>query len=212
MAELIVISETRDHDCQVRTKKRLTELKKLKIYEVEKIIENYGIIKWNVNPGENVTKEHLISGIILHEKMSLGNKQTQLIINIDNQNKSYFIETANKFILVTKKNIDNREIYNIRNNLRSKNSYSEIFYTQKDGKGQFGWKGFMKADSLSLVKDIKICRKAIIFIESYHFYLKVKCLLHVFNVNGIDDIIRNICFVYFERTLSNVSDIRCRLE
>jgi len=42
--------------------------------------------------------------------MLLGKKQTEMIID----NKSYFIETTTKFILVTKRNIDNKEIYNIK--------------------------------------------------------------------------------------------------
>ena len=75
MSELIIISETRDHDCQIRTKKRLIELNKLNVNELDKIIDQYGIIKWNINPERNVTKEHLINGIILHEKILLGNKQ-----------------------------------------------------------------------------------------------------------------------------------------
>jgi hypothetical protein len=45
-----------------------------------------------------------------------------------------------------------------------------------------------------------------LFIESRNFYFKVKNLLDSFN--GINDIIRNICFVYFERTLNNISNIK----
>lgn len=210
MLELIVISQTRDHDCEIRTKKRLTELKKLSFNELEIIIDQYYIKRYNLKQG-NLVKEDLINGIILHEKMLLGNKQTEMIINIDNKAKSYFIETANKFVLVTKKNLNNREIYNVKNNLCSTIMYTEILCEKKEWKAKFLGKTLTKADNLSILKDIKVCRKAIMFVESFHFYLKVRCLLHVFDTNGIDDIIRNICFVYFERTLSDITEIRCRL-
>jgi len=108
--ELIIISETRDYDGLIKTDKRLTELKKLKFNDLDKIVQRYDIKKYHLTHTGNLTKEYLINGIISHEKMLLGKKQTEMIID----NKSYFIETTTKFILVTKRNIDNKEIYNIK--------------------------------------------------------------------------------------------------
>ena len=205
MAELIIISKTRDHDCPIRTKKRLIELNKLNVNELDKIVQQCGIKKYNLKLG-NITKKDLINGIILHEKMLLGDKQTELTIKIDNQNKSYFIKTINKFILVTKKNIDYKEFYNIKYNLCCINSSTEILYDD----GRFSCKEHILQNLTNLYNDMNICRKAIIFIESYYFYLKVKYLLDKFI--GINDIVLNICFVYFKRSLKNISDVNCKFE
>src|SRR5436190_1513459 len=101
-------------------------------------------------------------------------------------------------------------MYYIHNYFFSKGlSNTEAFY-KEDGKTQFGWEGYMCQDNLSLSKDIKRCHKAIIFIESLYFYIKVKYLLSEFN--GVNDIIKNICFIYFERSFPKVANIRCKLQ
>src|SRR5436190_11161931 len=93
----IVISNKRD--CDHNSHKRKIYLKKLKLNEIHDIIKQYDITeKHELKP----YKETLIDGIILYEKMLLGGKQTELIINIDNQNKSFFIHTQNKLVLVTR--------------------------------------------------------------------------------------------------------------
>ena len=204
MTELIFISKSRDNDCSIRIKKRLTELNELKVAEINKILEMSGII----NPEKNSTKENSINDIVLHEKMLLGNKKTQIMITIDNKIKTYFVETSNNFNLITRKIIDNKEIYNVRNNLSYTKTHTEIIYEKKD-KEEFRWKGFPNEDNLSLIKDVRLCGKAMMFIDSYHFYLKVKYLSFI--SNEFHDIIKNICFVYFERTLANISDLRCKL-
>lgn len=204
MSELKIISRTKNHDCSIRTQKRLIELKKLNFKELEKIIDGYGIITHRLFQGI-LTKELLTKGIISHEIL-LGNKQTEIIINIDNQNKSYFIKTISKYISVTKININNKETYMIINNLCSPNSYTEILYEN----GKFSFDNHILQKHTNLYNDIKLCRETMLFIESRHFYFKVKYLLYAFN--GINDIIKNICFVYFERTLSNISDIKYILQ
>lgn len=205
MSDLIRISQTRDHDCPIRTQKRLTELKKLNFKELEKIIEKYGIIRYRMIYG-TLTKEILIQGIISHEQILLGNKQTKIIINIDNQNKSYFIETISKFLSVTKTTIENEEFYNIKNNLCSAISEYKILYE----KGRFSFNNHILQKHTNLYNDMKLCRKAMLFIESLHFYFKVKYLSYLFD--GINDIITNICFIYFERTITNISNLKCILQ
>ena len=205
MDELIMISKTRDHVCPIRTNKRLIELKKLKFDELEKIVQRHDIKKYHLTHTGILTREYLINGIISHENMLLGKKQTEIIID----SKSYFIETISKFILITKKNADNKEIYNIKNNLCSPTSSTEISYSEKT---LFSFCNHILQKSTNWYDDMKICRKAILFIESYHLYLKIKLLLYVFNENEINDIIRNICLIYFERTLLGVYNVRCRFE
>ena len=216
MFELIIISRTRDHDCPNQTKKRLTELKKLKSYEIDKIIYKYSISKWNMvaNFGPSLTGDDYINGIILHEKMLLGGKQTEILINIGNQTKSYFIKTISKFISVTKGNMphfDRKEFYDIKFDLCSSDSRARVFCEENE---RFSCQKHILQINTNFYKDVEVCHRAIIFIESFYFYLKVKYLLDLFD--GVFDIIRNICFVYFEKAplnvSSNVSNLRCKFE
>lgn len=204
MSDLIIISRKKSNDCPIRTQKRLTELKKLNFKELEKIIDGYGIITHRLVRGI-ITKEILIKGIISHEIL-LENKLTEIIINIDNQNKSYFIKTIRNFVSVTKRYLDDNEIYIINFNLCSAHSSMEILYN----KGRFSYDNHILNKHANLYNDMELCRKATLFIESLNFYLKVKYLLYAFD--GINDIIINICFVYFERTLSNISNIKYILQ
>ena len=57
---------------------------------------------------------------------------------------------------------------------------TEVVCERRDGKVWFLWKMLKTADNSSLLRDIIKFHKAIVFIESFHFYLKVKNLLHVF--------------------------------
>lgn len=201
MSELIIISQIKNYDCPIRTNKRLIELKKLNFKELEKIIERYNIITHRLIYG-TLTRELLIKGIISHEIL-LENKQTEIIINIDNQNKSYFIKTISNFVSVTKRHL--AEIYNINFNLCSASLSMEILYN----KGRFSHDNHILQKDTNLYNDIKLCREVMIFIESLNFYIKVKYLLYAFD--GINDIINNICFVYFENTISNISDLKYKL-
>jgi len=206
--DTIIISEKRDYDNQVWNDKRLIQLTALKVEELNRLLEIYGIIKWNINNRKDSTKENLINAILLYETMSLGGKQTQIMISIDDTYKTYYVQTICNFILVTKRHIGYEEIYTIKNNLSSLNANSEIIYD----KGRFHMKSLNSENVINIYNDIKACRKAILFIESYHFYLKVLYLKYVFNEYEINDIIRNICFVYFERTLVGTLNIKCKLE
>ena len=130
-------------------------------------------------------------------------------MNINNEKKGYFIETKNNFAIVTRKNINNIQIYDVQKGLFDFNTYTKFCYKEENGKDRFGWEGYLGEDNLNLSKDIKRCHKAMTFIESLYFYYKVKYLTFLFN--EINDIIRNICLVYFERTLLNIYNIRCKL-
>lgn len=194
---------SRTIDCPIETNKRLTELNQLNFKELEQIVVRCGIQRYRLNIGGGLlTKDHLINGIILYENIYSGNKPTEIIINIDNQNKSYFINTISKFVEITKKTIENKEIYNIKNNITYPSSSTEISYENQ----RFSFHNHILQKHTNLYNDIKLCREAMLFIESRNFYFKVKNLLDSFK--GINDIIRNICFVYFERTLNNISNIK----
>lgn len=208
----IIISNKRDHDSQVDKKNRIKELKELKIDDLKEIIEKYKITKiYEWNP----TRTALIDGIILYEKISLGGKQTELKINIDNKIQSYFIKTSHNLILVKKiKNInDNIDTYGVYRYPFTQNILSTrtiLIKKKNNDKTQFRFKDCPCKNLQSLINDLEMCHKAINFIESLYFFLKIRYLLCLFNNNN--DIIRNICFIYFERILQNVSNIRCKLQ
>ena len=111
--------------------------------------------------------------------------------------------------------VDNVQIYSVSNDLYIQRLHirelnPRIYYVEKvTSKASLGWEGYMRQDRLSLSNDIEICSKAIFFLESWHFYLKVKDLLRLFSYNN--DIIHYICFIYFQRTIGNLSNIRCKL-
>lgn len=214
MTELI-ISTKRDHDLNFN-KRRKIELNKLKMDQIHNLIKKYGITEIHER---KILKAKLIDGIILYEKMSLGGKQTQLEINIDGEIKSYFVETNNNLILVKKMNTknmgiintDDTEIYDIYNYLFEPSiSHKQIYRVDnKNEKTRFRFNDCICKNKSSILEDVEICHKAICFIDSFYFYLKIKYLSGAFN--EINDIIRNICFIYFDRTLQNVSNIRCKL-
>ena len=74
----------------------------LKINQINEIIKKYCITEKHEH---ELSKMNLINGIVLHEKMMFGGKQTKLEINIDNKIKSYYIETKNNMILVKNLNL-----------------------------------------------------------------------------------------------------------
>jgi hypothetical protein len=77
-------------------------------------------------------------------------------------------------------------------------------------KGRFSHDNRILQKDTNLYNDMKLCRESILFIEFLNLYLKVKYLLCLFD--GINDIIRNICYVYFENTISNISDLKYKLQ
>ena len=210
----IIITENKYHGFKINRSKRLRELNKLKVKELCDLVEHYNIKETYEG---KILKSDYINGIILYEEMLLGYKQTEIKIYVDGKHKSYFVETKNNLIMVTKLICKGDiQIYNINNNPLVQRPFSRIigaktYYAEKvNGKIPFGWYGFLPKDILSLSNDIEICSKVIFFLESWYFYLKAKYLLCLFD--GINDIIRNICFIYIERTLGNLFNIRCKLQ
>jgi hypothetical protein len=212
----LIISTKRDHD-SINFGKNWDELKKLKMNQIQDLIKKYGITEIH---DRKILKENLIYGIVIYQKMSQGGKQTKIELNIDGFSKTYFIETKNNLVLVRKakikkmdiKNSNNIELYIIYNYLfDGYKSHTKEFYVEKENdKTRFRTSDCICKDRSTLFDDMELCHKAMCFIESLHFYFKIRHLLCLFDNNN--DIIKNICFVYFERTLRNVSDIRCHFQ
>lgn len=238
----IIISAKRDHSFDERKRER--ELNKLKLLELQEVMEQYGFLEvYELK----LTRAILIYTIILYEKMLLGGKQTEIKVYLDNDFKSYFVETKSNLIMVIKSRIiDDLQMYYINNDIFKQEKIDKdckkyIGYTLKELRTgriikdintiingfikpddmtyhminenndiPYGFSGCNCGDNTSLVKDIDSCCKAMVFIESLHFFLEVKRLLHLFDNNH--DIIRNICLIYFDRTLKNISAIRCKLQ
>lgn len=198
MSEPILISQSKNNEMKIN--KRLYELNNLNPIEINKLLSKYHIVRCNTYDG-NIVND-LFKSIILHENYISNNKQTD--INIDN--KSYLVNTINNHISVTKININNKEIYKFNINFHVKSSTFEILYEN----GNFSYDNRILQKHSNLYNDVKLCRKAILFIESYHFSLKTKYLIDLFD--DINDIITNIQSVYFERTLLNVKNINCKLQ
>jgi len=214
----IIISTKRDDNLSnfVHTS---TDLKKLKMNELRDIIKKYGI---NEVHERRLLKLDLIFGIIKHEELSAGGKQTELNLNVNGFSKSYFIETKNNLIQIKKhkvkkygvKTVDNLEFYYIFNYLfidwESEGQKLIIENENENDKTRFIITDCICKDRLSLFDDMRRCHKAICFIESLNLFLKVKSLLPLFDNNN--DIVINICNVYFKISLRNVSNIRCKLQ
>lgn len=212
----LIISTERDHN-SINFGKSWKELDKLKMNHIHDIIKQYGITETH---GRKILKSDLIYGIVLYQKILLGGKQTKIELNIDGACKEFFIETKNNLFLVKKakikkmdiKKTDYLELYIIYNDLfDTVTSHTKEFRVEKENcKTRFRTTDCICKDRLKLFDDMELCHKAICFIESLYFYLKIRYLLTLFDNN--DDIIKNICFIYFERTLRNVSDIRCNFQ
>ena len=215
----IMISRRADNQSKIDERIKSIELNKLKMNELRNIIQQYGITE---TQERKVRKADLINGIISYERTFMKGKQTSISMIIDKRLKEYFVETVNNLLCVSKVDKEeyitqnlHEERYFINNRFFSQiiTLNHKTFYEAKiNGKriiGKIDEEEELYKDELFLLNDIKICRKVIFYIESLHFYLKVKYLLRVFDNNN--DIIRNICLVYFERTLCNVSDLRCKI-
>jgi len=113
MSDAIIISLTRENNNDITLKKRLTQLKKLKIADINYTIAGYNIKSRNINSGFKANKDMLINAIILHEKMLLGGRQTEII----NNNTSYWIQTENNLISIRKETHIVDDIYYVTVNL-----------------------------------------------------------------------------------------------
>ena len=129
--------------------------------------------------------------------------------------ETYFVETSHNLVYVIKSNSKKfqNETYFANNHFFSHTiiSCDKMFYEMKpNGKVLMGIED--EGDKSNLLNDIFLCRKAIFYIELFHFYLKIKYLLVLFD--GVNDIIKNISVIYFERALlhKNISNIRCKFE
>ena len=167
----------------------MRELNKLEIDDINEILEKYGFIKihdWSSH------KSTLIDGIITYEKMSLGGKQTEIKVKIDNKIKSYFLKTKSGLLLVkkvniinlknnTKNNVGDNVKSNVKNNVEDNvNTYgvyecpykSNILSTFTFGfkkqnmndKTCFRFRNCSCKSLQKLLDDLEICHKAIQFI------------------------------------------------
>ena len=206
----LTISFERDERLNIDREARSADLDKFKLYELHDIARRYGITETKEH---KISKPDLIDGIISYEKTFAKGKQTELLVNIDRQHKSYFIKTTNNLKSVERTSGDVK-IYHVHNYffLQELRLNNEIFYGRKIDGNIFevknGYKNYLPPYLLSLSNDMALCSKAVLFVESLHFYLKVKYLLNLFD--GIDDVIYNICIVYLGRTLENISNIQLK--
>jgi len=204
----IIISLLRENDFE--SKSRLNQLKKLKVSDINNIITEHDIKLRNINNGFKANKNMLIDAIIIYEKMLLGGRQTKIIDT--KTNKSYWIKTENNLISIKKEpNIDH-DIYHVIFNYCLDISNMSVKF-EKSTKNYL-LKGASKIHVefyKSIVRDIKSCKKSLIFMESIEFCFKIVLFMSIFNENGINDIIRNICLVYLERSLYDYKDVRCIL-
>lgn len=214
--DYIIISTKRDNN-PANFVHNYNDLNKLKMKRIRDIIKKYGIAEIHE---ERLFKKDLIYGIIQHEGMSVGCKQTELNLNVDGFSKSYFIETKNNLIKKHKvkkygvKTVDNLELYYIYNYLfldwKPLTEELIVESENKNDKTRFIITDCICKDRLSLFNDMRRCHKAICFIESLNLFLKIKYLLPSFDNNN--DIVTNMCNVYFNISLRNVSNIRCKLQ
>lgn len=207
MEDQITISYTRENNDDITSKKRLTQLKKLKVADINNIISEYNIKLRNINSGVKANKDVLINSIILHEKMLLFGRQTEITYN----NKSYWIQTKNNLISIKKETSIANDIYNVSVNLCSDIPNMEVLFDKI--KKQLTFKGNKNNLEiyLSILNDVKLCRKALVFMESLDFCFKIYLYMSIYDENGINDIKRNICLVYLEKTLRGCKNIRCKL-
>jgi len=47
--------------------------------------------------------------------------------------------------------------------------------------------------------------------ESLDFCFKINLFMSIYYENGVDDIKRNICLVYLDRSLKDYKDVQCKL-
>lgn len=209
MFNTITISKTRENNDEIKSKKRLTQLKKLKVADVNNIILNYNIQSRNINNGFKANKDLLINAVIIHEKMSLGGRQTEII---DTNNKSYWIQTETNLVSIKKERLIVNDVYHVNVNFCLNIANMEVSFDRI--KKQYLFKGVLR-DNIeiykSILRDVKSCSKSLIFMESIEFCFKINLFMSIYSENEFNDIKRNIILFYLDRSLKDYKDIRCKL-